>query len=124
MGVRKFIIRESDLKRMSHYERKKYTKIDFVPITQEWLQKQVSWWTLRGKKSEADAYRHWPYPSELIKRLPRTRLYDRRYKDWLVNYNEQGELQVRAGLNLPVSRLGFALAEVEDKGTTDVSQEH
>lgn len=88
--------------------------MSFVPITQDWLQKQVTWYSMKGNKKFADDYKHWQYPDQMIRRFHKVPLYDRRYKNWLVNYNEAGEMQVRAGINLRASRLGFGIFEKDE----------
>ncbi len=112
---RRVIIRESDFKRIPHFERKKYDRISFTPITQEWLQKQVTWHTMRGNKKVANDYRHWPYPSHMIDRFYKIRLHDVRYKWWLIDYNDQGQMRIRSGLNQPSSLLGIAVYEKDDE---------
>lgn len=105
--MNKTVIREYDFKR--EYPKYKANDIEakFEPITKEWLEKQVTWFTMKGNKQYADAYRHWPYPIELIKRIPKTKMFDRRYKHWLVRYDEQGVMKIRAGIGQPESTVGF-----------------
>ena len=111
---RRVIIRETDFKKLPIWEKKKYDSITFEPITKEWLQRQVTWFSMKGNKNLANDYRHWQYPNEMIKRFYKTPLYDRRYKNWLVDYNEQGEMQIRAGINQPLSRVGIAVFRKEE----------
>ena len=107
MANKKVIMRESDYRRLPAWEKSRYDSITFTPITKEWLQKQVTWFTMKGNKSWANDYRHWPYPNEMIKRFHKISMYDRRYKNWLIDYNDQGEMQIRAGINQPTSLLGI-----------------
>ncbi len=117
---KKLIIRESDFKRLPLWERRRFDRMTFVPITQAWLQKQVTFHTMKGNKKYADDFRHWQYPEQMLRRFHKVPMYDRRYKNWLVNYNEEGEMQVRAGINLRASRLGFGIFE---KDEVDVKEE-
>jgi hypothetical protein len=106
------------------YEDALFVDVTFEPITKEWLEKQVTWFTMKGNKKFADAYRHWPYPNEVLQRVPKIKLYDRRYKDWLIRYDEHGVMKIRAGIGQPESALGFLkvqhkVEEVDDTETTD-----
>ena len=107
MANKKVIIRESDYLRLPAWEKDKYDSVTFAPITREWLQRQVTFFSMKGKKNLVNDYRHWQYPNEMIKRFYKTPLYDRRYKNWLIDYNDQGEMCIRAGINQPTSRLGI-----------------
>jgi hypothetical protein len=58
-------------------------------------------------------YKHWPYPRDFLHRLDKIKQYDSRYKHWLLTYNEQGIMTVRAGINQPVSFMGLAVFETD-----------
>lgn len=105
----KFIIRECDINRIPYWTRKNFDEIVFTPITKDWLQKRLTWHTMKGHKKLAKHYRHWPYPAEMLKHLHDiVRFYNPRYLDWgLVDYDDQGQMRIRAGIDLPVSVLGF-----------------
>jgi hypothetical protein len=124
---RRVLIREYDFKRMIDPRSQifRYTKntswddIRFEPITAEYFKKKMNWFLLKGDKNSARIYQHWPYPHEVINRMTKVSFYDRRYKSWLINYNDKGELQIRAGINQPLSRLGWAVYEKAVEETSD-----
>lgn len=114
MIKRKFIIRETDYQRYFVKDPSWHRK-SWEPITVTWLQKQANWFTLKNNKKFSDLFRHWPYPHEILRRLGHKMLYKSEYINWLVNYNDQGEMQVRAGINQPLSRLGWAKLEADEE---------
>ncbi len=113
--MNKTVIREYDFKREYSKYKNNDIEAEFEPITKDWLEKQVTWFTMKGNKQYADAYRHWPYPHELIQRMPKVKMFDRRYRYWLVRYDEQGVMKIRAGIGQPESTVGFLKLKIKLK---------
>jgi hypothetical protein len=102
-----YIIRESDIKKLSLDIRKKYT-ITSKTLTKDYFTRRSTFFYLKNKKYLGDQYSHSDYPKELLARLTNIPLWSRNYLDWLIRYDEAGELAVRAGLRQPESKLVLA----------------
>jgi hypothetical protein len=109
---RVFLIRESDFKKWekADLKTKEWDTMEFKPVTREWLQKQASWFTIKGTKHIATQFRHWQYPGEWIKRT-NIRKYQNNYEQWLYRYDDAGVMRVRASLGQPESVMGLAIVE-------------
>jgi hypothetical protein len=108
------IIREIDLEKMPKSVLKKYESIKFTPFTRDWFEKRVTYYSLKGKGYLARQYLHYEYPESLLKRMTGFSFHKREYQYWLCKYDAQGQLQIRAGLGQPESRLGFATFKEKD----------
>lgn len=104
------LIRESDFAKYQKTDRSDWDKIEFRPITKEWLQKQANWFTLKGNKHIATQYRHWPYPSEWVRRTNISKYQDN-YTSWLYRWDGDGNLRVRASLGQTESTMGIVILE-------------
>jgi hypothetical protein len=107
MAKRRVIIREIDLEKDKKRLAKDYQRVDFTPFTRSYFERRVTYFALKGKLYLADQYAHYEYPANMLGRFTSFKLHDRRYPAWLVRYNEQGEMCIRAGLRQPESRLGY-----------------
>ena len=107
MPKRRLIIRELDFVK----EQKKFTKcyqtVTFVPFTQAYFEKRVTYFALKGKNYLADQYAHYEYPAVMLRKFTQFKLHESRYPHWLVRYNTQGEMVIRAGIRQPESRIGY-----------------
>lgn len=102
------IIRESDYKTLGKDINEKYD-VTFKPLDKDYFSRRAKLFYLKGKKYLGDQYSHYEYPKEMFKRLTGIHLWDQRYNSWLIRYNENEELVIKAGLRLPESRLGLAI---------------
>jgi hypothetical protein len=107
---REILIREYDFIRMNRQAQQLYDRISFEPITSDWIQKQITWASLKGDKRTVQDYAVWQYPSSMLNRME-NRLYDKSYLNWLVKYDDEGYLTIRSRINAPISRLGWATFE-------------
>jgi hypothetical protein len=101
------LIRESDFKNLPGPVIEAYN-VDFKPLTKDYFEKRATFFYLKNKKYVGDQYALSDYPKDMIKRFTGIHLYKRQYSSWLIKYNSQGELVIRAGLRQPESRLGLA----------------
>lgn len=104
---RRLIIRESDFQKISKAEVAKYDSVTFTPLTKNWFEKRATFFYLKGKKYLADQFALNDYPDSMLRRFTSFDFYKDEYKFWLLKYNTEGELVIRAGLRQPESRLGF-----------------
>lgn len=111
---RRLIIRESDFQKMPKAQINKYASVTFTPLTREWFEKRVTYYSLKGKEYLVRQYRHYEYPESLLRRMTGVKFYDKSYQYWLVKYDDQGQLKIRAGLGQPESRLGFITFKVKE----------
>ena len=102
------IIRESSYLKLGKDINEQYD-VTFTPLTKQYFEKRATFSYMKGKRYLGDQYSHYPYPKEMIKRLTGIHLWDRRYNDWLIRYNENDEMVIKAGLRFPESRLGLAI---------------
>lgn len=107
MLKRRLIIRELDLEKERKKLEKQYQRVEFTPFTQSFFERRVTYYALKGKSYLADQYAHYEYPANMLNRFTSFKLHDGRYPRWLVRYNNQGEMVIRAGLRQPESRLGY-----------------
>jgi hypothetical protein len=104
------LIRDSDFNKYTKSNTDSWDKLEFRPITKEWLQKQANWFMLKGSKTIATQYRHWPYPSEWVRRTNLSK-YQGNYESWLYRWDGDGIMRVRASLGQPESIMGIAIME-------------
>jgi hypothetical protein len=107
MPKRREIIRESEISRFPKRVTKQYESIIFTPLTRGYFEKRITYFALKGRSYLADQFALYEYPNFMLRSFTSLKLHDDRYPYWLVKYNAQDELVVRAGLRQPESRLGF-----------------
>ena len=115
MPKRRIIIREADFDKLKNKLSKEYQNVTFTPLTQNYFEKRVTYYALKGKNYLADQFAHYPWPANLLGRLTGFKLHDRRYPSWLVRYNSTGEMTIKAGLRQPESVLGFITLVEKEK---------
>lgn len=103
-----YIMRESDIKKLPAGVRKSYD-VSFKPLTRDYFQRRTTWFYLKGKKYLGDQYAMYEYPKDMLKRITNIPLFKKDYLNWLIKYNENDELVIRAGLRQPESRLGLGV---------------
>jgi len=103
-----YIIRESDIKKLPADVRKNYD-VTFKPLTKEYFERRTTFFYLKGKKYLGDQYALSDYPKDMLKRTTNSPLYSTDYLNWLIRYNDAGEMTVRAGMRQPESRLGLGV---------------
>lgn len=103
-----YLIRESDIKKISGDIRKKYD-ISFKPLTKEYFDRRSTFFYLKNKKYLGDQYALSDYPKDMIKRISNITLWSTDYLNWLIRYNDDGEMSIRAGLRQPESRIGLGV---------------
>ena len=107
MAKRRIIIRELDYQKNRKKFEKQYQRVEFTPFNRLFFERRVTYYALKGKSYLADQYAHYEYPANMLGRFTSFNLHDRRYLYWLVRYNDQGEMLIRAGLRQPESRVGY-----------------
>lgn len=108
------LMRESDFQKLPKSIISSY-RVDFKPLTKSYFERRASFFYLKGKKYLGDQYALHDYPKDMIQRFTGIHLWNRNYMGWLIKYNDQGELVIRAGLRQPESRLGLAtFRKIED----------
>lgn len=103
-----YIMRESDIKKLPVSVRKQYD-VTFKPLTRDYFERRTTWFYLKGKKYLGDQYAMHEYPKDMLKRITNIPLFTTDYLNWLVKYNKEDELVIRAGLRQPESRLGLGV---------------
>lgn len=103
-----YIIRESDIKKLPADVRKNYD-VTFKPLTKEYFERRTTFFYLKGKKYLGDQYALSDYPKDMLQRITNIPLFTTDYLRWLIRYNDQGEMTVRAGMRQPESRLGLGV---------------
>jgi hypothetical protein len=103
-----YIMRESDIRKLPSGVRKQYD-VSFKPLTRDYFERRTTWFYLKGKKYLGDQYAMHEYPKDMLKRITNIPLFTTDYLNWLVKYNENDELVIRAGLRQPESRLGLGV---------------
>lgn len=103
-----YIIRESDIKKLPADVRKAYD-VTFKPLTKEYFERRTTFFYLKGKKYIGDQYALSDYPKDMLRRITNIPLYTTDYLNWLIRYNDAGEMVVRAGMRQPESRLGLGV---------------
>lgn len=102
------IIREKDYLRLTKDITDRYD-IKFTPFTKSYFEKRATLFYMKNKKYLGDQYSHYDYPKEMIGKLTGMHVWDCKYMGWLIRYNDQGEMVIRAGIRHPESRLGLAI---------------
>lgn len=103
-----YIIRESDIKKLPADVRKAYD-VSFKPLSKDYFERRTTWFYLKGKKYLGDQYATYDYPKDMLRRITNIPLWSTDYLNWLIRYNDAGEMTVRAGLRQPESRLGLGV---------------
>ena len=103
-----YIMRESDIRKLPAGVRKQYD-VTFKPLTRDYFERRTTWFYLKGKKYLGDQYAMHEYPKDMLKRITNIPLFTTDYLNWLIKYNENDELVIRAGLRQPESRLGLGV---------------
>lgn len=103
-----YIMRESDIKKLPVAVRKQYD-VTFKPLTRDYFERRTTWFYLKGKKYLGDQYAMHEYPKDMLRRITNIPLFTTDYLNWLVKYNKEDELVIRAGLRQPESRLGLGV---------------
>lgn len=103
-----YIMRESDIRKLPAGVRKQYD-VSFKPLTRDYFERRTTWFYLKGKKYLGDQYAMHEYPKDMLRRITNIPLFTQDYLQWLVKYNENNELVIRAGLRQPESRLGLGV---------------
>lgn len=103
-----YIIRESDIKKLPAAVRKQYD-VRFKPLTRDYFERRTTWFYLKGKKYLGDQYAMYEYPKDMLMRITNIPLFTTDYLNWLIKYDDNDELVIRAGLRQPESRLGLGV---------------
>jgi hypothetical protein len=103
-----YIIRESDVKKIPADVRKRYT-VSFKPLTKEYFERRSTFFYLKNRKYLGDQYALNAYPKDMLARLTNIPVFSADYLNWLICYNDAGEMTIRAGIRQPESRLGLAI---------------
>jgi len=102
-----YIMRESDIKKLPASVRKDYD-VTFKPLNKAYFEKRTTFFYIKGKKYIGDQYALSDYPKDMLRRITNIPLFSTDYLNWLIRYNDAGEMVVRAGMRQPESRLGLA----------------
>jgi len=86
-----------------------YDSYEFNPFTKTSLDQEMMWSELKGKPLQNEA-RWWDSmpPKSYISRM-RDSLYDESYLNWIIWYDEDGYICIRARRNTPESFLGWGI---------------
>lgn len=103
-----YIMRESDIKKLPAAVRKQYD-VRFKPLTRDYFERRTTWFYLKGKKYLGDQYAMYEYPKDMLMRITNIPLFTTDYLNWLIKYDDNDELVIRAGLRQPESRLGLGV---------------
>jgi hypothetical protein len=103
-----YIMRESDIKKLPAGVKQTYD-VSFKPLTRDYFERRTTWFYLKGKKYLGDQYAMHEYPKDMLRRITNIPLFNKDYLNWLIKYNENDELVIRAGLRRPESRLGLGV---------------
>ena len=116
MATRRLIIRELDFVKISTPSKAKwYKSITFTPLTRRYFEKRITHSVVKGKGYLADQYSLYEYPNAMLKRLTMFKMHDDRYPWWLIKYDKNDELVIRAGIRQPESKLGIVTYRNLDK---------
>jgi hypothetical protein len=111
---RKVLIREYDYKKVAHdslMDREYgvlYDRASFTPVTLDDIEKHQIIELLKGKTETL--WRDLERPALSLYNV-KDFLYDPRYYDWQVTFDEEGYLCVQARKNTPKSRIGWGIFE-------------
>lgn len=103
-----YIIRESAIKTLPSDVKKNY-EITFKPLTKEYFERRSTWFYLKNKKYLGDQYALSDYPKDMLRRITNIPMWSTDYLNWLIRYNDAGEMVIRAGMRQPESRLGLGV---------------
>ena len=84
-----------------------YDRAEFTPLTLESLEKENVVDLLKGKERKYKALKQ---PNLMLHYL-KDYLYNEKYPDWNIEYDEQGQLWIQARKNTPRTRLGWGVFE-------------
>lgn len=84
-----------------------YDRAEFTPLTLEGLEQANVVDILKGKEKKYKALQH---PNLMLHYL-RDHLYNEKYADWNIEYDEDGQLWIQARKNTPRTRLGWGIFE-------------
>ena len=107
MAKRRIIIREYDYDKVLKELEKAYDSVSFAPLKKEYFERRATYFALKGKQYLADQYSFYEYPNSMLSRLTNVKLHNRNYPTWLVKFDADDYLTIRAGLRQPESRLGL-----------------
>lgn len=107
MAKRRIIIREYDYNKELKALEKKYESVSFTPLKKEYFERRATYFALKGKQYLADQYSYHEYPNSMLSRFTNLNLYNRSYPGWLVKFDADDYLTIRAGLRQPESKLGL-----------------
>ena len=107
MAKRRIIIREYDFEKTLKTLEEKYEKVIFVPLKKEYFERRATYFALKGKQYLADQYSFYEYPNSMLNRITNLKLHNRNYPTWLVKFDADDFLTIRAGLRQPESKLGL-----------------
>lgn len=108
---REIFIREYDYEKIFQRDAKRlYDRVSWEPVTADWCAKQHTWATLKDDNYAKNIYGVYEYPHSMVVKL-KPKLYDKRYIDWLIRYDNEGYLTVRSRTNVKPSRMGWARVE-------------
>jgi len=111
---RKVLIREYDFTRVQKEAFRPvglvslYDRASFEPVTFNDLERQQIIEILKGKTETT--WRDLEQPARALYNV-RDSLYDNRYFDWRVTFDEEGYLCVQSRKNTPLSRIGWGIFE-------------
>jgi hypothetical protein len=111
---RKVLIREYDYKKVERQAFSPvgitalYDRASFTPVTFDGIEKQQILDILKGKTEPT--WRDLEQPALALYNV-KDHLYDIRYYDWKVTFDEEGYLCVQSRKNTPLSRIGWGVFE-------------
>lgn len=111
---RKVLIREYDFKKVKAQAfaavglTSLYDRASFAPVTLNELERLQIIEVLKGKYDTT--WKDLEHPSIALYNM-RDHLYDNRYFDWRVTFDDEGYLCVQARKNTPLSRIGWGIFE-------------
>ncbi len=100
-----YIIRKYDLDRLGDFA---YGyAVSFKPLTQEYFSKRSTFFYLKNKKYLGDQYALHEYPAYMLQRLTNIPIWNSEYTHWMIKYDNQGFMTIKASLRRPESKLGI-----------------
>lgn len=107
MVKRRIIIREYDYDKQLKDLNRQYVSVSFTPLKKEYFERRATYFALKGKQYLADQYSFYEYPNSMLSRFTNLKLHNRNYPTWLVKFDADTYLTIRAGLRQPESKLGL-----------------
>lgn len=107
MAKRRIIIREYDLEKCLKDLERQFESVSFTPLKKEYFERRATYFALKGKQYIADQYSYYEYPNNMLGRITNLKLHNRNYSSWLVKFDADDYLTIRAGLRQPESKLGL-----------------